>query len=210
MNASQRPFTLVFAIAVALLASACSAAAVDPRQSTGPSSVPSAVLVAQPTATLGPTPLSTPSSPTPAPSTTPDPTAEPSATPVVAGALALNVIGTGSYPGVTVVGPPGWLVNAGYFVDKSAGPLLGISVWDVGQVPRDPCHWLGQLSDPGPTVDNLVQALVAQPLRHASTPTSVTLAGYSGQYFEWSVPGTMVVTGDSDFKGCDVQLTKSR
>ena len=131
--------------------------------------------------------------------------AGPSATAPVAGALALKVIGAGSYPGVTVVAPPGWHVNNFSFVDPLSGPVLGISVWDVGKVPRDPCHWLGQLSDPGPTVDNLVKALVAQPLRHASKPTSVTLAGYSGQYLEWSVPSNMVVTGDSDFKGCDVQ-----
>jgi len=183
------PSLSILAVSVALLASACSAAAVATRQTTGPSSVPSGAIVAQPTATLDPTPLAPSSTPTPA---------------LVAGALVPRVIGTGSYPGVTVVAP-GWHLNGTFFVDKSSGPLLGISVWDVGQVPRDPCHWLGQLSDPGPTVDDLVRALVAQPLRHASTPTSVTLAGYSGQYFQWSVPSNMVVTGDADFKGCDVQ-----
>jgi hypothetical protein len=120
-------------------------------------------------------------------------------------ALAAKVMGAGSYPGVTVVAPSGWQVSGGSFVDPPSGPVLGVSVWDVGQVPRDPCHSQGQLSDPGPTVDDLVRALVAQPLRQASTPTSVTLAGYPGQYFEWSVPSTMVVTGDADFKGCDVQ-----
>ena len=183
------PSRSILAVSVALLASACSAAVVSPSPTAGPSSVPLAAIVAQPTAALSPTPLATPPSPTPAP---------------VAGALAPKVIGTGSYPGVTVVAP-GWHLNGDFFVDKTSGPLLGISVWDVGKVPRDPCHWLGQLYDPGPTVDNLVRALVAQRLRHASKPTSVTLAGYSGQYFEWSVPGNMVVTGDSDFKGCDVQ-----
>jgi hypothetical protein len=75
----------------------------------------------------------------------------------------------------------------------------------VTQVPRDPCLWQGQLYDPGPTVDDLVQALVAQPLRDASKPTSVTLAGYPGQYLEWSVPVDMVVTGDADFVGCSVE-----
>jgi hypothetical protein len=194
MNASPRPFTLVATIAIALLASACSAAVVGPSPTSGAPSVPSVTLVAQATATIAPTPVAASSSSTPGPF----------ATPAVAGALAVQVIGTGRYPTVTVVGP-GWQVNKGSFVDKSSGPLLGISVWDVGQVPRDPCHWLGQLSDPGPTVDNLVRALVAQPLRHASKPKDVTLAGYPGQYLEWSVPSSMVVTGDSDFKGCDVQ-----
>jgi hypothetical protein len=155
----------------------------------GPASVSPAAIVAQPTATLRPTPPATPSAPTAAP---------------LAGALAPRVFGTGSYPGVTVVAP-GWHLNGDFFVDKSSGPLLGISVWDVGQVPRDPCHPLVDMSDPGPTVDDLVRALVAQPLRHASKPTGVALAGYSGRYFEWSVPSNMVVTGDADFKGCDVQ-----
>ena len=42
-------------------------------------------------------------------------------------------------------------------------------------------------------------------MRHATKPTDVTLGGYSGKYLEWSVPKHWVVTGDGDFKGCDVQ-----
>ena len=42
-------------------------------------------------------------------------------------------------------------------------------------------------------------------MRHATTPTDVTLGGYSGRYLEWSVPAHMVVTGDSSFAGCDVE-----
>ena len=80
-----------------------------------------------------------------------------------------------------------------------------MSVWDVGKVPRHPCHWRGRLYDPGPTVDDLVEALVSQPLRNASSPTDVTLAGYRGRYLEWSVPSDMIVTGDADFEGCDVE-----
>ncbi len=33
----------------------------------------------------------------------------------------------------------------------------------------------------------------------------MTLAGYTGRYVEWSVPADMVVTGDADFQGCDVE-----
>ena len=33
----------------------------------------------------------------------------------------------------------------------------------------------------------------------------MTLGGYRGSYLEWSVPADMVVTGDADFKGCDVE-----
>jgi hypothetical protein len=61
------------------------------------------------------------------------------------------------------------------------------------------------LVDPGPTVDDLVAALEAQAMRHATAPADVTVAGFPGKYLEWSVPSDWVVTGDGDFAGCDVQ-----
>ena len=82
---------------------------------------------------------------------------------------------------------------------------LGVSVWDVGEVPRDPCHWQSTMSDPGPTVDDLVGALATQRFRHATEPTDVTLGGYQGRSLKWSVPDDWVVTGDADFEGCDVE-----
>jgi hypothetical protein len=83
-------------------------------------------------------------------------------------------------------------------VTNDAGGGFGLSFWDVGKVARNPCHSIGHLSDPGPTVDDLVTALEAQSMRNATAPTDVTLAGYSGKYLEWSVPKGMVVTGDPD------------
>ncbi len=83
-------------------------------------------------------------------------------------------------------------------------PVLGFSIWDVGQVFRDPCHWQGQGFVPGPGVENLVAALVAQKLRNATTPTDVTLAGYTGKYLEWSVPTDMKSSSWTSFDGCDV------
>ena len=59
--ASHRRLPVSFAIAVALLGGACSAAG---PPTTAPSPVLSAALVAQPTATLAPTPPATPSAPT--------------------------------------------------------------------------------------------------------------------------------------------------
>jgi hypothetical protein len=140
------------------------------------------------------------------------PMAEPSPTPASStdpGVTSIDgrVIGGGDYPGYTVKAPGTWSApDEGHFVVKDTAPgVTGISVWDVGTVPRDPCHWRGQLYDPGPTVDDLAEALAAQPLRNASTPTDVTLGGYRGRYLEWSVPADMVMTGDEDFKGCDVE-----
>lgn len=86
---------------------------------------------------------------------------------------------------------------------KLGAAVIGLSVWDVVQVPSDPCHWQGSMTNPGPTVEDLVQALVAQRTRNATKPAKVTLGGYSGVYLEWSVPHDMVVTGDADFAGCD-------
>jgi hypothetical protein len=170
---------LAVAIAVALLAGACQAGVV----SSSPSSRAAA-----------------------APTTAQAPSAVPSVPPTGDGRLAAQVIGIGSYPGWTVVTPNGW-TDDGHFVHKIPGPgsLLGLSVWDVGQVPRDSCHWQASLYDPGPSVDDLVSALAAQSPRQATKPTSVTLAGYPGRYLEYSVPADMTVTGDADFKGCDVQ-----
>jgi hypothetical protein len=171
-----RAYTLVAAMAVALLASACAA--------------------------TGPTPKSSPV-------TTAVPTRSPGVTAQRAGTHALQVIPAGSYPDYTVVLPPGWFDLGGSFVDKypengAPRPVLGLSVWNVGQVVRDPCHWQGQGFDPGPSVENLVAALVAQKIRNATTPTDVTLAGYAGKYLEWSVPADMKSSTWTDFDACDI------
>jgi hypothetical protein len=113
------------------------------------------------------------------------------------------VLGDGGFPAYSVAVPVGWSSNGGFVINQSTG-VMGVSVWDVTKVPSDPCHWADTLADPGPSVDDLVRALVAQESRNATTPTDVTLAGHSGVYLEWSVPKDAVVTGDADFDGCDV------
>lgn len=133
------------------------------------------------------------------PSTAPEPSPDP-AIRVIEG----HVNGDGEYPGYTVEAPTGWSSSDGGFVVKAVPGVLGVSVWDVGRVPRDPCHWRGTFDDPGPTVEDLVELLSSQRMRDATTPTDVTLGGCDGLYLEWSVPDDMVVTGDADFAGCDV------
>jgi hypothetical protein len=181
VNGHSRANTLVVAIAVALLASACAATAPTPR--------PSPVTTAVPT---------------------PTPVLDPGVTALRAGTHALQVMGTGTYPSYTVIVPPGWFdLESGRFVDQypetgKPRPVLGLSVWDVGEVFRDPCHWQGQGFVPGPGVANLVAALVAQKLRNATTPTDVTLAGYAGKYLEWSVPADMKSSSWTSFDACDL------
>jgi hypothetical protein len=154
-------------------------------------------------------------SPTPMPQAASRPTPEPTprlspgVTAAKAGTHALQVIGTGSYPAYTVVLPPGWFDLGGSFVDKypetgKPRPVLGLSVWDVGQVVRDPCHWQGQAFTPGPSVEDLAVALAAQKTRNATTPTAVTLAGYVGEYLQWSVPADLKSSTWTDFDACDL------
>jgi hypothetical protein len=119
--------------------------------------------------------------------------------------LAGKVLGAGTYPGYAVEVPEGWSSEDGAFIIRQGPVVMGISVWDVGRVPGDPCQWSSTLEDLGPSVVDLVAALVAQAQRDASEPTDVLLAGHPGLYLEWSVPADAVVTGDSDFEGCDLQ-----
>ena len=114
-----------------------------------------------------------------------------------------RVNGTGDLPSYTVEAASGWSVFNGSFIVKAGGPVIGVSVWDVDQVPGDPCQWLSTMATPGPAVDDLVEALVAQRTREATEPVAVTLDGHPGFYLEWTVPADLEVTGDSDFAGCD-------
>jgi len=163
--------------AMLLAAAACSEAPAEPSTPTAAASSPGAE-----------------STPSPAPSAGSD-----------VNTTTGRVLGGGDYPGYTVEAPAGWSSTSdGHFV-VGQGSIVGMSVWDVGEVPRDPCHWQDSLRDPGPTVDDLVGGLTTQRLRRATEPTPVTLDGYEGLYLEWSVPADMVVTGDAEFRGCDFE-----
>ena len=127
----------------------------------------------------------------------PSPTGSPVTT------LQGEIVGDFEHPGYTVEVPDGWSTEDGGFIIKEGPAALGVSVWDVGEVPRDPCQWKGTVTRPGPTVEALVEALTSQRLRDPTRPADVTLAGYEGRYLEWSVPEDLIVTGDSHFPDCD-------
>ena len=84
---------------------------------------------------------------------------------------------------------PGGYEGGGNFVIFH-GPGQGISTWIIGNVFAEPCHSSGTLLDPpvGSSVHDLVAALESQKQRHASTPTDVTLDGFTGKYLEMTVP----------------------
>lgn len=114
-----------------------------------------------------------------------------------------HVVGDADHPGYAVDVPDGWSAVDGLFMVKSGADVVGMSVWDVAQVPGDPCHWKRTMSAVGPTVDDLVDALSSQQLRDPTEPSDITLAGHRGRYLELSVPSDWIVTGDANFKGCD-------
>ena len=90
-------------------------------------------------------------------------------------------------PRIAVTLPSGWLNYNGWAVNDG-GPL-GLAFWDVAKVYPTGCRWQGKPKiDPGRTVNGLARVLATRPLRHASSPRSVELAGFRGKYFRWSVP----------------------
>ena len=116
--------------------------------------------------------------------------------------LARDRTGTGPSwpPQLEITLPEGWFNYDGWALRK--GDLLPakmlVAFWDVDHVYPTPCEWRGKpMVDPGREVDGLASALANQPLRNASTPTDIVLAGFHGKYLELSVPT------DIDFGDCD-------
>ena len=81
-----------------------------------------------------------------------------------------------------------------YVVSPDSDAFLGL--WTVGKVQRDAC--LRPRNDyftPGPSVEDLADALVAQKSTHASPPKPVSVAGHPGLYVE--------LAGPHDISRCD-------
>ena len=55
------------------------------------------------------------------------------------------------------------------------GEWVGISFWDAFEVATDSCQWRGSFENPGESVTELADALVAVPGRQATTPVPVTV-----------------------------------
>ena len=90
-------------------------------------------------------------------------------------------------PRIVITLPSGWFNFNGWALND--GGTLSVAFWDVAKVYPTPCRWQGKpMIDPGRTVEGLARALAARPLRHASRPTDVALAGFRGKYLSWSVP----------------------
>lgn len=74
-----------------------------------------------------------------------------------------------------------------YVVSPDQKKFLGLFV--VGRVARDACTPReSRFIDPGSSVEDLANALVAQKSTRASTPKQVTIGGYDGLYVELASP----------------------
>lgn len=107
---------------------------------------------------------------------------------------------TAGFPTLQITIPDGWSQHDGWLLHRGsiAASTVAVQFWAVDQVFQHPCQWQGTLFRPGPTVGDLVAALVDRPLRNATEPVDVILDGFAGKYLEWSVPS------DINFSDCDL------
>ncbi len=103
---------------------------------------------------------------------------------------------------ITFMVPAGWTADQSWVVNKgTAMPPAGVAVMPWGQISSvyaDPCHWQTTAAPVGPTVDDVVAALVAQDRGGAIVkPVDVTVDGFSGKEIDLMVPL------DVNFGACD-------
>jgi len=109
---------------------------------------------------------------------------------VVPGRYAGVVAGgsrSGELPLAVVMVPSGYLGGGagGVFVDE--GGFRHLDLWSVSKVVEDPCS--GPVyTDPGPTVQDLADALAALPVWESTKPKPVTVGGYQGLVMDFDVP----------------------
>ena len=153
--------------------------------------------------TVGPTtpasPAATPGPPDPTPSPAPTEVAQPlpTADSLEPGRYFLEFNG---YRYLFTVADPGWSSSveaAGVF----QGPDSELAIfWPGGDIPtlyRRSCEWTGTEFDPGPSVDDLADALASLEDLETTEPADVTVSGYAGKRVALTVPK------DVNFTTCD-------
>ena len=86
-----------------------------------------------------------------------------------------------------------WLTGPGNGPPDGAGLQFARGSWLLS----DPCKYIDADIPVGPTVANFVDAVATHPRLDTTTPVDVTLAGYSGKYFDLQVP--------TDISKCEVE-----
>jgi hypothetical protein len=146
----------------------------------------------------GVTPSASPSAPSVAPSASPSPTPEPTASLVT---HAIRPCCLEDFPGLNsmtfaILAPASWEAWEGFGVwpvGQGNAPPDGayVGLYPGGNLYSAPCltdEEAGADVPVGPTVDDLVTALVDHPSLDVTAPVDVTLAGYSGTYLDLTVP----------------------
>ncbi len=100
--------------------------------------------------------------------------------------------------------PEGWTYVNDAVLRKDVGDTEGVFVWfgRASHVPSDACEWSGRLTEVGPSVEALTDALTAQTSTATTAPTEITMGDYSGVEFDFSVEGVAELDDCSQAKIC--------
>jgi hypothetical protein len=150
----------------------------------------------------GTPPRSSPSTPLPSPSASPNPTPQPTLVAYEVQPCCTERLPRYASMTFAIMAPPSWEP----WDDDASGLVLGVTAgWDTptdgdeafvglypgGNLYSDPCTTAEDAAADvpvGPSVDDLVTALVHHPSLDVTAPVDVTLAGYSGKYLDLTVP----------------------
>jgi hypothetical protein len=99
----------------------------------------------------------------------------------------------------TMTVPDGWNAFGPWVMFESNQPPTGAGTAFIrgAWLLSDPCKFDTPWIPVGPTVADFVNAVANHPLLDTTTPVDVTLAGYSGKYFDLQVP--------ADISNCEVE-----
>ena len=123
-----------------------------------------------------------------------------------AGTVVAAGLGPSESVSATFTVPEGWEGFAGACVLPITGTVapdgMGICFGEVNTgLYSDPCH--GSTGPPdvavGPSVDDLARALEEQTAYEATTPTDVTLGGYSGKRVDLQLPADVASCDNGEF-----------
>ncbi|MGS0688831.1 hypothetical protein ACVBEQ_27400 [Nakamurella sp. GG22] len=89
--------------------------------------------------------------------------------------------------------PAGWVRHEDFYL--TAGPEDTsdgfVAFFDVTDVYKDPCNWIAGKAEIGPTVDDLVAGLQAQPGLQTSAPEPLNVDGLTGTELTFSTPADL-------------------
>jgi len=148
---------------------------------------------------------------TSSPGAAPSPTPTPSASPLIQGDVEPGryFLETNGYRYTFTVPETGWTFDpaAAGLVQGKDDTELAI-FWpreDFSELYRRACEWTGTGFDPGPSVDDLANALASLEDFEASAPSDVTVSGYKGKRVALTVPSDADVdpAADPHSASCD-------